>query len=107
MVDRPAGRLCSRPRKLTKETECPRIPSAANSIENGKIEQTPRFSTATLRGRFAESLLNAADRNQDGFVDRDEFLEYYKTHRNYISLESRQGAGTSLIAELPLYSSTR
>ena len=42
------------------------------------------------RRRMADSLAREADRNQDGVLDRAELSEFYRTHHNYLSLESRQ-----------------
>jgi len=42
------------------------------------------------RRRVADSLAREADRNQDGVLDRAELSEFYRTHHNYLSLESRQ-----------------
>jgi putative ABC transport system permease protein len=42
------------------------------------------------RRRVAESFALEADRNRNGELDREEVIAFYKNHRRYLSLESRQ-----------------
>ena len=43
-----------------------------------------------LQGHFAQTFLDQADIYHDRELARDEVLRYYRNHRNYITLESRQ-----------------
>lgn len=61
-----------------------------------------KLSRSEWRRRVAESLVQAADTNKDGELTRTEVEAFYRTHRNYISLESRQ-----MLLELPVAAAAR